>query len=437
MPDLLNNLGRLRSSIAYYPALIALGYVVLAVAVLGFESTSLAARLRELLTSGLYEPNTAREIFSTLIASVVSLAVFSFSMVMVVLNGAASRLSPRVLPGLISDTRNRVFLGVNLGSVLYFMIMVGVIDQTRPESVPTLGTVLALVSGTLCMVLFVVFIRSTSQSIRVDWVVNQLFDGARAELDKRKALLDRAPPPPDDAHWWCLTMRSHGYLREVDEHRLAKLLSQRDLMARLQVEPGFFLVEGHPLARFSEPLSNEEACAALACFDFSNDEFASHNVTYGMRQLTEIAVKAISPAINDPGTAIRAANLLGVLLAGLMGVPDYRPGCFVNGRPLLYYRELSTDGLLFAIIGPFYTYGASDPQVMIAVLNALRNALLRPGRPDQLASYEATLHALREAVDKALGNSGDRHAVNHMLIKLNALGSGIRPLALLPIPCGN
>lgn len=103
---------RVRESIAYYPALITAFYALLAAAVLAFETTPTALALRDKLPSGLQDPDNGREILGTLITSIVSLTVFSFSMVMVVLNGAAARLTPRVLPGLLSDMRNRVVLGI-------------------------------------------------------------------------------------------------------------------------------------------------------------------------------------------------------------------------------------------------------------------------------------------------------------------------------------
>ncbi len=405
-----------------------------------FESLPVASALKALLPTGLTDADNVREILGTLITSIISLVVFSFSMVMVVLNGAAARLSPRVLPGLISDTRNRIILGVNLGSVLFFLTQIILVDKSDPQSTPTLGVLLSLATAVLCLTLFVEFIRSVSQSIRVDWVMNQLFEGACSELKKRKQLLEGCAPPPDDSHWWCLRMRSDGYLQDVDEHRLCKLLVGRDLVARVQVEPGFFLVEGHPLIRFSAPLSDEEADEAHECFGFSNDEYASSNAAYGMRQLSEIAVKAISPAINDPGTAIRGINLIGVLLARHMGVPAYSPGCFDGMRPRLYYRELSTAALLFATVGPVRIYGASDPQVMIAVFQCLKNALHHPGDAAQLAAYGETLRALREAIDEQITNAWDRAALNILIGQINELGMAglghLEPLAGAATPAG-
>lgn len=124
---------RVTESIALYPVLIPALYVVVALLVFAFESTDTAATLRDELPPGLIDADNSREVLGTLITGIISLVVFSFSMVMVVLNGAASRLSPRVLPGLISDRRNQVILGIYLGSIVYYLLLITSIKALHGE----------------------------------------------------------------------------------------------------------------------------------------------------------------------------------------------------------------------------------------------------------------------------------------------------------------
>lgn len=424
---LFRTISRARNSMAFYPALIAVGYVVLAAGVAAFERTELASELNYNLPQGLTEVGNVRQILGTLITSIISLAVFSFSMVMVVLNGAAARLSPRVLPGLISDTRNRVILGIYLGSVLFYLIQIGLLNEAEPSDTPTLGTLLALATGMLCMVLFVVFIHSVSQSIQVEWIIDRLYRSACRALASRTERLRGVAAEPDDRHWWSLRMVGNGYLREVNETRLAELLCRRNLVARLQVEPGFFLVEGHPLLRLSEVLSEDEAREVLDCFHFHAEEFPEANATYGMRQISEIAVKAVSPAVNDPVTAVRAINLLGVLLGRHMGLPAFSVGCFDGTHPRLFYRELALDQLLYRVLAPIRSYGGHDPQILLALLQCLKNALHCRPDPAQRQAIQEELQALCEEAAEKVHNNRDRRAVNAMLAQFEAL-PGMTPL---------
>lgn len=412
---------RISESIAFYPVVIATSFLIVAGLVLAFESTPLAETLRRDLPPGIVEADNAREILGTLITAIISLTVFSFSMVMVVLNGAAARLSPRVLPGLVSDRRNQMILGFYLGSILYFLLMIGTLDKNDPASVPTLGLLLTLLLGMTCMALFVVFIRSVSQSIQVDWVINQLFGDSSRNLEKRKERMAGITQIPDPSDWWCLAAARPGYLREVNERRLCKLLRKRDLTAVVQVEPGFFLIEGHPLLRLDGALSDKEAGEVLDCFDFHNNEFAGANVSYGMRQISEIAVKAISPAINDPGTAIRAVNLIGLLLKRLGGVPPYDVGCMDDGRPRLFYPQLDMQSLLEVVAAPIRIYGSHDPHVLIALLQCMKNALHDSPSDEQVEALHGEIHALRDEADAKVENRRDRYAVNDQLERMNKL----------------
>jgi uncharacterized membrane protein len=425
---------RVSESIAFYPVLITALYAALAAAVLAFETTSVATYLRDHLPTGLTDPDNGREILGTLITSIVSLTVFSFSMVMVVLNGAASRLTPRVLPGLISDTRNRVILGIYLGSTFYYLLLISTINKNAPNDLPSTGLLLALLMGILSLAMFVVFIRSVSQSIQVDWVLSQLYRGAYANLEKRKKRLANAAPMPDDNDWWCLSASRPGYLRAVNERHLSELLRKRDLRAVIQVEPGFFLVEGHPLVRVSEPLSEEDHAKASDCFDFHNNEFASDNVSYGMRQMAEIAVKAISPAINDPGTAMRAINLISVLLQRLGGVPPYDVGCFDRGQPRLYYPQLGMQRMLEMVIAPIRVYASQDPLVMITLLQCMKNALHDSPSQEQIDAIHDEIRAMRDQADAKVESWRDREAVNDALGRLLKLEGSKHPcVQLLPI----
>ncbi|AHL76117.1 hypothetical protein CH92_13835 [Stutzerimonas stutzeri] len=424
---------RIRESIAFYPVLIPVFYVVVAVLVWAFESTSLATALRDDLPPGLVDADNSREILGTLITGAISLTVFSFSMVMVVLNGAASRLSPRVLPGLVSDTRNQVILGIYLGSIVYFLLMIGTLNKNEPQSVPTLSQPLALLFGMLCMALFVVFIRSVSQSIQVDWILSQLYSDALANLNKRRQRIAGITEIPDAADWWCLPAARPGYLREVNERRLGKILRKHDLQAVIQVEPGFFLIEGHPLIKLSEPLSEDDASDVLDCFDFHDREFAGSNVSYGMRQISEIAVKAISPAINDPGTAMRAVNLIGVLLKRLSGIPPYDIGCIDNRRPRLFYPQPDMQRVLQNVIAPIRIYAGHDPQVLITLLRCLKNALHGDPSEAQLDAFHEEILALRNEADAKVENPRDRRAVNEELERLAKFQSAQTAVALLSV----
>lgn len=180
-------------------------------------------------------------------------------------------------------------------------------------------------------------------------------------------------------------------------------------------------------------MNEEDQAVAIDCFDFHSNEFASANVSYGMRQMSEIAVKAISPAVNDPGTAIRAINLISVLLQRLGGVPSFDVGCFDQGQPRLFYPQLSMQRMLERVIAPIRVYASHDPLVMITLVQCMKNALQDSPAREQIEAIHGEIQALRDQADAKVENSRDRHAVNDALQTLLKLDGGKRPrIQLLP-----
>jgi uncharacterized membrane protein len=120
-----------------------------------------------------------------------------------------------------------VILDIYLGSLLYYLLLISTINKNEPTSIPSTGLLLALLMGIASLAMFVVFIRSVSQSIQVDWILSQLSQGAHANLEKRKRRLANFSGVPEDRDWWCLPASRPGYLREVNEKRLSELLCKR------------------------------------------------------------------------------------------------------------------------------------------------------------------------------------------------------------------
>jgi len=116
--------GRVLRSIAFYPVLISVVFFLMALLLLQFETIELAKSLKEKVPYFfIKDKETSRAILTTLISGVLSLTVFSFTMVMVVLSQASTNFSPRLLPGLVSNKRHQIILGVYIGSLLYCILV--------------------------------------------------------------------------------------------------------------------------------------------------------------------------------------------------------------------------------------------------------------------------------------------------------------------------
>src|SRR5690606_31979271 len=106
-----------------------------------------------------------------------------------------------------------------------------------------------------------------------------------------------------------------GIYEGIDRTTLLKICKKHDLMVQVLTKPGFNLLKGYPLAKVDKEINSDVENEVLACFFIHQSEAIEYNFFYGFRQLTEIALKALSPGINDPGTAIISIRSLFELYA--------------------------------------------------------------------------------------------------------------------------
>ncbi|WAE54352.1 DUF2254 domain-containing protein [Stutzerimonas frequens] len=433
MPSLTNRLFRLyhrvTGSIAFYPTLIAVGLAVLCVVTILLEMTWLQPYKEDLDVGLVKNAENARLILGTLVGGIISLMVFSFSMVMVVLNSAASSLSPRVIPGLISSRSHQVVLGVYLGTIIDSLMLISTIQEGDDINVPSLGIFLALGLAVICLCLFVYFIRSISLSIQVDFILNRVYKQTLGQLRARRRQLQdsHAPTWPDDAQWTVVRARRSGYFKALNVAAAQDLLEEQDARMAVQVHYGFFVMPGHPLMRIDRELDENCTNRLLDCFDFYVEEYAQRHFFFGFKQIVEIAVRALSPGINDPGTAIKAIDMLGVLLAERMQMPDHEVAR-AEDRPRIFIRDLNLHQLLQMTFGPQRRYGADDLQVLQALLQACKNLLYAAEDAD---TERVLLRHAQAVVDQAaisLTGVLDREAMVEAVQSLNQAVRHAKPL---------
>ncbi|MFP6847337.1 MAG: DUF2254 domain-containing protein [Pseudomonas sp.] len=424
-------------SLALYPTLIALGFLVLCLLSMSIEYQPWLMTLKGNIDVGLVRnADNARLILGTLVGGIMTLMVFSFSMVMVVLNNAASTLSPRVIPGLISDKGHQKTLGFYLGTILYSLLLITSIEQNSSTQVPSLGVLIALCLGIACLGLFVHFIHSISRSIQVEYILNNLYRTTLEKLAAREAKLadiDDIPSWPDDQRWQQVPARHTGYFKELNINAINTLLCEHDLRMTVMIHRGFFVMSGRPLFKLSREVEPEIASNLLDCFDFFIEEYAHAHYLFGCTQISEIAVKALSPGINDPGTAITAIDMLSVLLSKRIALPDLDIAPLDDEPPRLFHYELSLDELLLLVFGPIRHYGSADANVLLGLLQTFKNLLYLPLRPQQKKDLLRHAHSVQETADQHLDNSRDREAINQVIERINQLSEEKPSIALLAV----
>lgn len=427
---------RITNSLAFYPSLIALGFLALCMLNMAIEYQPWLMSLKQDLDIGLVRnAENARLILGTLVGGIISLMVFSFSMVMVVLTNAAASLSPRVIPGLISSKSHQKTLGFYVGTILYALLLITTIEHDGSDRVPSLGVLIALWLGIACLGFFVHFIRSISQSIQVEHILNNLYHSTLAQFARQagRATACSAPPHwPDDEHWVAIRAQRNGYYRDLNIAEVNALLCRHQVRMSVLVPPGFFVVVGQPLFKLDRAIDQDLSQPLLDSFDFYIEEYLSSHYSYGCKQISEIAVKALSPGINDPGTALKAIDLLGVLLGERLKLPDLDVAPLSAQPPLLFFRELSLDQLLLQVFGPIRSYGSADASVLSRLLQAYKNLLHQAPNAAHRRVLFQHARSVRDSAERGLDDCREREEINAGVQRINRI-VGEESMALMPL----
>ncbi|PWH87211.1 DUF2254 domain-containing protein [Brumimicrobium oceani] len=404
-------------SIAFYPVLISLAFLAVAVLSIEIESHDFIDKIKKDIPYIFIEDfETARAILSTIIGGIISLTVFSFSMVMVVLNQASSNFSPRLLPSLISNKKHQVILGFYIGTLLYCIILITALGAYGVESDSLgLSTMLAALASLICIGLFVYFINSISVAIQIHNIVDKIHASTNSYLDKELKQQEESKVimnTENSENWLTIKIDRTGYFRGFDTSLLKESLKCKDNHFILLPYINQHIWEGMPILKVREFITEEELENLLFCFDISSDRHESDKNVTGMIKLMEIAVKAMSPGINDPGTAINAINKIGQLMNKFLEFPEKYSKYVTENKLVITDYSIPASELMRLVIQPIRLYSKHDNSVMYVLLKSLQFMKENPKiSVKNKGVVEIELNALKHDIETSIGNPMDRESL--------------------------
>jgi uncharacterized membrane protein len=218
-------------------------------------------------------------------------------------------------------------------------------------------------------------------------LVNRDLSGAieRLNLDQSPQL--PTPPPPGGAP---VTLEQRGYLRAVDADMLAEWAARESTTLVLLVRPGDYLFPGAPVAEVGDGLASSAKMVINKAFFIGPQQAAAQDLEFAVRQLVEVAARALSPGINDPFTAITVIDRFGATLCELSQRNLPLPTIVREGRAVLYRPVTDYAGLCDAMFNIIRQSAAGSPAVLIQILATIGRVLKvenRPGRRAELLRH--------------------------------------------------
>jgi uncharacterized membrane protein len=380
-------LDTLRTQLWPLPALAVALAVVLGVALPALDSAvdgELPENVGAFLFSG--GPEAARSILQAISGSLITVTSLTFSLTVVTLQLASSQFSPRLLRTFTSDRFVHGTLALFLAA---FAFALTVLRSVRDEGngntafVPEISVTVAFALAIASVVGLVLFLAHLAREIRVETMMRRVNLETQETIDRVFAD-DRPAQEPDPgpaSNAVPIRSSSSGFLTSVDKDALLRAVKKCGAVVRLDVQPGSSLVVGVPFAtawavdegttlgtETREKLTQELNAALAIGFERTNVQ----DVGFGFRQLVDVAVRALSPGINDPTTAIHVIGHLSDLLCRLV---DRNPGpehlTDDDGRIRVVLSLPTLRDLLEMAMDQPRTYGAADPAVADRLLGLL------------------------------------------------------------------
>ncbi|MAN27221.1 MULTISPECIES: DUF2254 domain-containing protein [Mesonia] len=355
----------IEGKIAFYPTLFAFFGLIFSLISLSLENTGISDWLASIYDGFIIESgDTARTILSYLTGGLISLMVFSFSMVMVMLNQASSNYSPRVLPGLISNKNHQYVLGIYLGTIIYNVFITIAIKAPENNNIriPSFSIFITVLLSILCLGAFIYFIHSISQSIQVNNILSNEYKKARKRL-KHIIEIQKEEPEltfPNTDNWKSYKSQKTGYFQNVSINNLKELCKENELKLSILPIKGSFIAENSDIIKTNKEIDDELALKILSNFNFAEGEFVKDNYVLGFKHITEIGIRAISPAINDPSTTINTIDYLTNLLALRLLKKEDEIVILEDKQACIWLSTTCFDELLYQIILPYRTYCKND-----------------------------------------------------------------------------
>jgi uncharacterized membrane protein len=377
----------LRSSFWFIPSLMVVGAALLAAGAIHLDESRLWLPGIDGWWTFRGGPDGARAILATIASSMITVAGVVFSITIVVLSLASSQFGPRLIRNFMNDRSSQVVLGTFTSAYVYCLLVLRSFGADREgEYTPLVSINIGFLLALAGIGVLIFFIHRVSASIQANHVVakvcGQLDESIRrlypekmgeADAEGGAAETDLPDPVPGNP---ALVLRApaSGYLQRIDGDGLLALAGANDLVIHLGVRPGDFVTRGVALAKVdgNGPPADGVPDALVGLFILGPERTTEQDVEYAVSQLVEIAVRALSPGVNDPFTAITCIDWIGVALATM--AERKFPAAVrrdAEGRPRVVARVFTFGGLVDAALNQIRQNAAAVPAVSIHMLGML------------------------------------------------------------------
>lgn len=355
----------------------------------------------------------ARVLLGTIAGSLITVTGVTFSVTVVALQLASSQFTPRLLRRFVADRANQAVLATFIGTFTYTLVVLRTVRSPEEGAgfVPGVAVSLSVVLLFVSVAALIYFIHHAARSMQASSILARETRQALSLVDELFPSMlgeptDALLQPHAESH--VVTADRSGYVQAVYESALEDLAAERSVVIQMEPYLGYKILAGEPLARISGrgPLDERFADRVRKAFALGHERTPEQDLEFFLVEIADIAVKALSPGINDPTTAVLAIESIAEILVALAGRGPPAP-VRSTGADDVYFvaRRTTFERALRIALDSVRHFGAETPVVAIKLLEIIgRLARLVPERhhPSLAAQREAVLYAARAGITNPL-----------------------------------
>ena len=407
----------LRSSLWFIPALTVVAAVLLAVGLIEMgtlDRGNMAERWPRLFGAS---AEGSRGLLAAIASSMITVVGVTFSITVVALALASSQYTSRILRNFMRDRANQSVLGVFVGVFAYCIVVLRTIrGPDAGNYVPALAVLVAMLLAFVAIGFLIFFIHHIASSIQATSIIRAAMLETNGAIDRlfpqevgTAAVKSEREEMPSVGTWATIAARRTGYLQGIDGDDLFRVACDRGVVVRMERSIGEFVIEGSPLAAVAGRDADEGLVLEInAAYTVGTDRTVHQDSGYGIRQIVDIALKALSPGINDTTTAVNAIDALAAILARLAGREIESPYRSDKGAVRLITRGPTFVGLLAEALDQIRQNADRNVAILVRLVEVIEILSHRTDDPRRLQALRRQRELILATAERSVPAAHDR-----------------------------
>ena len=423
----------IRTSFWFVPGIIILSTTLLCFVLLWIDNEHHFDNISWLNYFYNLEGGIARALLTTIAGSVMTVVSITFSITMVALTNASSQFGPRLIRNFMNDPSTQMVLGSFTSIFVYCLILAGATDDfASGDYLPGLTFAGAIVLTTLGILLLIYFIHHVAVNLQADNVI----DKVSTELETNIANIFNERKNEEQSHAshstvldnldtsaTLLKSTSSGYVQAVNYPALIQLMSNHESYLNILVTPGDFVVNDMIIMQCSHSdLTTAECDELISYITFGAKRTPLQDAEFAILQLVELALRALSPSINDPYSAIACIDKLTATICNLTRkrFPE-GVSCDSNDEPRVVFKTATFSGIANSAYDQIRQHSTNNLAVQLRLLEALTHIAAQAKEAEHWKVIEQQKNMLEYELEQQVFIGHDQAEINERLSKLNTI----------------